>query len=233
MKKIIFTLLLILSVTGVSSAQKLLPIKPSLEIILKGGYGTPLSNDDFKNSFQAFPGGQLEVVANVTPSFGIYGNFSADFLTSKSQSLLGVTTTQETTYMLSGSIGPRFYLNIPGNMLWRVYGDLGWGIYGTRPGDLTTTTVTNPAVTTKYIFNAFSQMGFNVGAGLNIGLGPIGTANVALKYHNLFSKSGVTTVNTYTVTGGSNPGVYSGTPVDLDARSYFSVAVGLGFKIGI
>jgi hypothetical protein len=233
LKKTLFTLLLLFIAVNITSAQKLLPIKPSLEIMLKGGYGTPLTNDDFKNNYSSFPGGQLEVVANIMPSFGIYGNFSADFLSAKDNTLIGATRTQETSYMLSGSLGPRFYLNIPGSILWRVYGDLGWGIYASRPGDLTITESTNPVRTTKYIYNAYSQMGFNVGAGINIGLGPLGVANVSMKYHNLFSKSGVTAVNTMTVTSGNTTTVTQGTEGTLDSRSYFSVAVGIGFKIGI
>lgn len=233
MKKTLFTFLLLFIAVNITSAQKLLPIKPSLEIMIKGGYGTPLTDDNFKNSYSSFPGGQLEVVANIMPSFGIYGNFSADFLSAKDQNLIGATTTQETSYMLSGSLGPRFYLNIPGSILWRVYGDLGWGIYASRPGDLTTTESTNPVRTTKSIYNAYTQMGFNIGAGINIGLGPLGVANVALKYHNIFSKSGVKAINTTTITSGNNTTVIQGTEGTIDSRSYFSVAVGLGFKIGI
>lgn len=233
MKKSVFTVLLLFIAVNITSAQKLLPLKPSLEIMLKGGYGTPLTDDNFKNSTKSFPGGQLEVVANVMPNVGIYGNFSADFLSAKDQTSTTSATKQETSYMLSGSLGPRFYLNIPGSILWRVYGDLGWGMYASRPGDVTVTTSGSPVVTTTYIYNAYTQMGFNVGTGINIGLGPIGTANVAFKYHSIFSKAGVTAVNTKTVSGGTNAGVYAGTPEDLPSRSYFSVAVGIGFKIGI
>lgn len=217
-------------ITGISSAQKLLPIKPSIEIILKGAYGTPLSDDAFKNHFSSFPGGQLEVVVNVTPNFGVYGNFSADFLSPKDQSLIGATYKEDNTYMISGSVGPRYYFNLPGSILYRFFADAGLGIYATRPGDQTLTLATNPPNVTTTIHNAYTQMGFNVGAGLNIGLGPIGMANVTLKYHNLLSKSGVTVVNTKTST---TNGTTAGTPQDLPASSYFSVAVGFGFKIGI
>lgn len=233
LKKILLALLLTFFVTGISSAQKLLPIKPSVEIILKGAYGTPLSDDSFKNTYKSFPGGQLEIVANITPGFGVYGNFSADFLSAKDQTatIPEETIKQENTYMLSGTVGPRFYLNLPGSILYRLYGDLGFGIYATRPGDRIVTS-TSPASVTTDRHNAYTQTGFNVGAGINIGLGPIGMANVSLKYHNLFSKSNVQVINTTTVEG-TNPSVSTGPTVDLPSSSYFSIAVGLGFKIGL
>lgn len=230
MKKILFTAFLIFFVTGISSAQKLLPIKPSVEVIIKGAFGTPLSDDAFKNGYKSFPGGQLEVVANITSSFGVYGNFSADFLSAKDQSLIGQTVKQDNTYMLSGNVGPRYYFNIPGNILFRFFADAGLGIYATRLGDKTVTTLGNPVTTETSIYNAYTQMGFNVGTGINLALGPIGTANLTLKYHNLLSKSGITVVNTKTSNSGT---VTAGTPEDIPSKSYFSVAVGLGFKIGL
>ncbi len=232
MKKILLLLVFTFFITSISSAQKLLPIKPSIEIILKGALGTPLSPDSYKNHYKSFPGGQLEVVANITSGFGVYGNFSADFLSPKDVSLIGATYSEDNTYMLSGSIGPRFYFNLPGSILYRFYGDLGLGIYATRPGDSKTTLATNPPNITTDIHNAYTQTGFNVGAGINIGLGPIGMANVSLKYHNLFSKSNVQVINTRTVEG-SNPSVTAGAFEDVPSSSYFSVAVGLGFKIGL
>lgn len=233
LKKILLALVLVFFVTGASSAQKLLPIKPSIEIIFKGSLGTPLSDDNFKNTYKSFPGGQLEVVGNITSGFGVYGNFSADFLSAKDQSNIGQTISQENTYMLSGSVGPRFYFNLPGSMLYRFFGDLGLGIYATRPGDRITTTVTTPPFTvTTDRHNVYTQTGFNVGAGMNIGLGPIGTANITLKYHNLFSKSNVQVVNTRTVEG-ANPSVNSSIFSDVPSSSYFSIAVGLGFKLGL
>lgn len=232
MKKILLITALLFFITGISSAQKLLPIKPSIEIIFKGAFGSPLSGDEFKNHYGSFPGGQLEVVGNITPNFGVYGNFSADFLSPKDVSLIGSTVKEDNTYMLSGSVGPRFYFNLPGSMLYRFFGDLGFGIYAIRPGDVTTTLTTNPPTVTTDRHNVYTQTGFNVGAGLNIGLGPIGTANVTLKYHNLMSKSNVQVINTRTVEG-ANPSVNSNIFQDVPSRSYFSVAVGLGFKLGL
>lgn len=232
MKKILLITAILFFVSGISSAQKLLPIKPSIEIILKGSFGTPLSGSEFKDHYNGFPGGQLEIVANILPSFGVYGNFSADFLSPKDVSLIGATVKEDNTYMISGSIGPRFYLNLPGSILYRFYGDLGFGIYALRPGDRVTTLSTNPATVTTDRHNAYTQTGINAGIGLNIGLGPIGTANVAFKYHNLFSKSNVQVINTRTVEG-ANPSVIPGTFDDVPSRGYFSIAIGLGFKIGI
>jgi hypothetical protein len=234
LKKILLITALLFFVTGNSFAQKLpLGLKPSIEIILKGSYSTPLSDDSFKNAYNSFPGGQLEIVGNITSAFGVYGNFSADFLSAKEPTAMipEQTVKQENTYMLSGSIGPRFYFNLPGSILYRFYGDLGLGIYATRPGDRIITSM-SPANVTTDRHNVYTQTGFNVGAGINIGLGPIGTANLTLKYHNLFSKSGVQVVNTRTVEG-VNPSVTAGANVDVPSRSYFSIAVGLGFKIGL
>lgn len=233
MKKILLTVVLLFLVTGISSAQKLpLGLKPSIEIILKGSLGTPISDDSFKNTYKSFPGGQLEIVGNITQNFGVYGNFSADFLSAKDISAIGATVVQENTYMLSGSLGPRFYFNLPGSILYRLYGDLGFGIYATRPGDRITTLTTNPPNITTDRHNVYTQTGFNIGVGMNVGLGPIGTANIALKYHNLMSKSNVQVINTRTVEG-SNPSVNSSIFQDVPSSSYFSVAVGLGFKLGL
>ncbi len=232
MKKILFATFLLLFLTGISSAQKLLPIKPSVEIFLKGTLGTPLSNDDFKDHFKSFPGGQLEVIGNITPHFGVYGNFSADFLSPKEKSLIGATYIEDNTYIISGSVGPRYYFNLPGSILYRFFADVGLGIYATRLGDETRTTNITPASATTYTLyhNSYTQIGFNAGAGINIGLGPIGMANLTIKYHSLLKKSEVNVINSITTSNGS---VNAGEPQDVPAVSYFSIAVGLGFKLGL
>lgn len=247
MKKLIFISISIFIINGFANAQRILQFKPSISIALKGGLSVPLSGGtytsvgtpityeggSFKDYFGAFPGAQLDAAINLTSSFGIFGNFSADFLTPKEArvGLSGGMYTQSNATQLSGSIGPRVYFNIPGNIFYKFYTEAGVGIYSVKYGDEKITFANSQD---NFSYSAASQMGFNLGAGLNITSGPTSFINVSIKYHNVLKKSNVVFAETWTHnTGSQNELVILDTTYDLAERSYIQISAGIGFNFGL
>ena len=238
-----------LLVTSASNAQKLLPFIPSITIAIKGGISMPLSGGtytsvgtpltyeggSFKDYFGAFPGAELDASVNLTSSFGIFGNFSADFLTPKDArvGLPGATYTQSNATQLSGSVGPRFYINLPGSLFYKFYTEAGVGIYSLKYGD-EKIAFANSLTTDNFSYSAASQMGFNLGAGLNISAGTKTFVNISIKYHNILKKSNVSFSETWTHnTGPGNEVVILNTTYDIAERSYIQIAAGIGFNFGL
>jgi len=237
--------MLIFCVAGVSHAQKLLPFSPSVQIMLKGGYSTPLSGGTYTNGidnggtfqdyFKAFPGGELEAVINFTSSFGVYGNVSYDILTPKGRkgSLPGESFVEERAHQFSGYVGPRYYFDIPLLPI-SIYTDAGIGLYSLKYGDFNVTHITNPPSSDKYSYSSVSQLGLSAGAGVNITTSPLSFINFSIKYHNLMAKSGVTFVETHTQTiNGVATSTQTSSVYDVDSRGYVQFSLGFGFKLGM
>jgi hypothetical protein len=234
MKKIIYTFLLLSSFAGTLNAQT---FKPSVNVIARGNYSFWLSDSGWKNAFESFPGFQIEAAVNLNSNWGIYGTFSGDFIPFKEGRVVipGSTVTRTSTNQFAGYVGPRYYINIPGNNLLRVYVDAGAGLYSFKPGTFTITEPLNPPKVTTIGFNSLSQFGLNAGAGLNINLGPIMFANVMVKYHNILKKTGVVFTQTTTVMQGSSTTTESvNLPSEtVHGRSYFQIGAGIGFTFGM
>jgi len=249
LKKLIFISISLFVLNGFASAQRILPFKPSISIALKGGLSVPLSGGtytsvgtpityeggSFKDYFGAFPGAQLDAAINLTSSFGIFGNFSADFLTPK-EARVGLSDgmyTQSNATQLSGSIGPRVYFNIPGNIFYKFYTEAGVGIYSVKYGDEKITYATSGGVSDNFSYSAASQLGFNIGAGFNVSASPKSFVNISIKYHNILKKSDVTFSEKWTHTaGGQDDLIILNTAYDLASRSYIQISAGFGFNLG-
>ena len=249
MKKLVFVFLCLFAFNGFASAQKILPFKPSLSIVIKGGISVPVSGGtytslrtpvtyeggSFKDYFGAFLGAQLDASVNLTPSFGIFGNFSADFLSPKEArvGLTGATYTQSNSTQFSGSIGPRVYVNLPGNIFSKFYTEAGFGIYSLKYGDEKITYATSGGVSDNFSYSAASQLGFNIGAGFNVSASPKSFVNISIKYHNILKKSDVTFSEKWTHTaGGQDDLIILNTAYDLASRSYIQISAGFGFNLG-
>jgi outer membrane protein W len=227
LKKIICSIAVLILFANISYGQ--IPVKPSLQVAVKGAYSSMLSHYEISEEVSGFPGVQLELTVDLNSQWGIYGNFGADFISLKNSTRVDGTTTYElkTSTQLSGYMGPRYYVNIPMSPT-KVYFDAGLGIYSTKLGDLTgTTSTTNPPTTITASFSSVSQWGTNLGAGVNLAAGSNVNISLGAKYHFIF-KSDDTQV-TRTISTGTS----STLTVDAPEHSYIQFAAGIGYRFGL
>ncbi|MBS1492305.1 MAG: outer membrane beta-barrel protein [Bacteroidetes bacterium] len=232
MKKIIYVFIFMLMITGLSQAQtsKIVktPFTPTFQVIVKGAYSVPLSHQDFKDFTSGFPGAQLELAYDFNPCWAVYGNFSADFISAKDFPVTtgGVTSDLKTSTQLSGSIGPRYYFNLRSAPLWKIYTDVGVGIYSVKRGDNTETSSQGTVTVTQ---DAFSQVGLNLGAGANVVVGSKMVVTMGAKYHFIMKKSAYS--QTGTISDGTTSLPYNSPAADVPERSYLQFSLGLGFRL--
>lgn len=235
MKKIIYAFLFLFIASGITQAQSTkivkTPFTPSFQILVKGAYSVPLSHQDFKDFTSGFPGAQLELAYDFNPCWGVYGNFSADFVTAKDPVTppQGVTNyKQASSTQLSGYVGPRYYINLRSAPLWKIFVDAGVGIYSVKPGDITATDVQTPSVNYTLTTSSNSQMGTNLGAGANVVVGSRMVVTFGAKYHFLFKKTGATL--TRTLSDGTTTTSDTDSNYTVAERSYLQFNAGIGFR---
>jgi len=219
-------------ITGLSQAQtsKVVktPFTPTFQVLVKGAYSVPLSHQEFKDFTSGFPGAQLELAYDFNPCWAVYGNFSADFVSAKNSPLTSGTSTieQKSSTQLIGYIGPRYYFNLRSAPLWKIYTDLGVGIYSSKPGDLVGTDATGTSTISQ---TSVSQFGMNLGAGANVVVSSRMVVTFGAKYHFITKKDN--TEVTYTLTnpdGTTNTAVL---PFNAAERSYLQFVAGIGFRL--
>jgi hypothetical protein len=229
LKKFIYFFIFLFAVTSITQAQssRIKSFKPSLQIMLKGAYSVPLSHQDFKDFTSGFPGAQFELVYDFNPCWGVYGNFSADFISAKTTpvTLPGSSTEIKTSTQLTGYVGPRYYINLRSAPLWKILLDAGVGLYSFKSGDRVQTLTTNPPVTTTYSYSSYSQFGTNLGASASVVVSSRAVINFGAKYHFVFKKTG----GTFTETSSAGPSnTYT---TNFAERSYLQFMVGFGFRL--
>jgi len=228
LKRTISILLFMFMFASLADAQV---YRPWWNVLVKGSVGFPTSDSAFTDGSSTFPGAQLELAYNFHRNWGVYGNFSADFIPSKTSSatLPGATIEYKTSKQFSGYIGPRYYFPMDSKNL-MVYADLGVGIYSFSQGDAVATNTANGTTQTA-AYSSISQMGINGGAGLNVTVSPSMFLNFGAKYHSIFSKSGISVTRTTTYSNGAptQTDTFTG---DATSRGYFQLTAGVGFVFG-
>jgi len=225
LKKILFSALAVFLWSGILHGQSW---RPSLQVTVKGAYSAPLSHQEFTDGISGFPGVQLELAYDINSQWGIYGNFSADFLSAKNSTTTSSTGTfeQTTSSQLSWYAGPRYYVNLPASPQLKIFVDAGVGMYSIKLGDQNFTT-TNPSSTISATYTSVSQAGVNLGTGLNITVGTNLVINFGAKYHFIFKKSDATLTQTLS-TGTSNA-----ITANVPEHSYIQFAAGIGYRFGL
>ncbi len=239
MKKIIFIFAFLLAVSSFSQAQNKY-FKPNVDVTLRGGFSSWLSDASYKDYYKGFPNVQLDFNYNVSPEFGVYAAVGGDFISPKDRtfSIPGYSATEGNTTVISAFVGPRYFINTKSNKS-RIYLDAGVGLYALKFGDYKETQTTNPPATINYTYRSVSQIGFNFGGGLNMDISKSTFFNVNIKYHNVPKKSNVTLKETATTTStvnGVTTTVNLGSdllPIDFPGRSYFQFAIGIGYRLGL
>lgn len=219
MKKVIAIFAFLFAITSVTYAQ--IPFKPTLQVMVKGSYGVPTGHPDFKDNAKSFPGIQLELAYDLNSTWGIYGNFTADFIESKSSPI--PNTTAATSHQYIGYVGPKYYILLPSNPFIKLYTDAGVGIYSSTIGDVTANTG-NSSLTN---ISSITQTGVNLGFGGNFTAGTNMFITAGIKYHYIIKKDDTSISATFNNNGTST--VLSGT-TNIPERSYIQFALGLGFK---
>lgn len=234
MKKAFCIFLFLILFAGIANAQI---FKPSIDLTVRGNYSFWLSDSGWKNAFKSFPGFQVEAAVNLNSNWGIAGIFTGDFIPFKDGYVVipGSTVTRTSTNQFAGYIGPRYYINIPGNNIFKIYIDAAAGLYSFTPGTFKITDSSIPPKVTEISFNSLSQFGLNAGAGLNFSLGPSMFANVMIKYHNILKKTGAVFTQTTKITqGGSTTTESINLPAEtVHTRSYLQFGIGLGYTFGM
>jgi len=235
MKKLIFLFVLLLTVSSLSYGQKS-SFKPNLDATLRGSYSIWLSEASYKDYYKAFPSVQLDLAYNVSPQFAVYATIGGDFISPKDRtfSIPGYSATESNTSVISAYVGPRYFFGAKTSKA-RFYVDAGVGLYALKFGDYKETRTTNPPETINYTYKSVSQIGFNVGTGVNVELSRAAFFNFNVKYHNVPKKTNFNLRETATVTvNGTTTNL--GTellPTDLDGRSYMQFAIGFGYRLGL
>ena len=228
MKRIIGILVFTFMLAGLADAQV---YRPWWNVLVKGSVGFPTSDSAFTDGAGTFPGVQLELAYNFHRNWGVYGNFSADFIPAKTSTITlpGSTSEIKSSKQFSGYVGPRFYFPMDSKNL-MVYADLGIGIYSFSQGNVVTTNTANGTTQTAE-FSSISQMGLNGGAGLNVTVSPSMFLNFGAKYHSIFSKSGISVTRTLTYSNGAPTETETFTG-NATSRGYFQLTAGVGFVFG-
>lgn len=231
MKKIFSILTFLLLITSVTNAQY---YKPNMQLIFKGAINVPFYDpysDNTGNS--AFAGIQVEPVVNLSRNWAVFGTFNVGFIPPKDadySTAAGSYSFKRSTE-LSGWAGARYYFAPEDGRYIKVYVDGALGVYNFNISDDVFTASTNPSYTKTFTHAPVTQIGLNIGSGLNVNLSPSVFLNFGARFHNLFSK---TEEQKSTV-------VYSnGTPTEeinriqkIPNSNYLQLTAGIGFRFGL
>ncbi|MBS1492306.1 MAG: hypothetical protein JST55_02275 [Bacteroidetes bacterium] len=232
MKKILSILIFTFLISGFSQAQY---YKPNMQLIVKGVMNAPFYEPISENtSDNAFIGFQVEPVVNLSSHWGIFGTFNMGFIPSKD--IARPQGTGSFKYSVSneysGYGGARYYFAPEDGRYIKVYVDAAAGVYSFNPSDAVFTSTTNPTYTKTFTFPGATQIGMNVGGGLNVNLSPGLFLNFGARFHNLFKKSDQTLTSTVVYNNGT-PTEETTVIQDIPNRNYLQITAGLGFRFGL
>jgi len=237
MKKILSLLILTFSFltfffSSISHAQY---YKPNMQFIVKGVLNVPFYDVVSENSSgNSFAGVQVEPVVNLSSRWGIFGTFNVGFIPPKESQL--VTNQGETQYKssteISGYAGARYYFAPEDGRYIKVYIDAAAGVYSFNISDAVFTSVAAPTYTKTFTYPNITQIGLNIGSGLNVNLNSSLFLNFGARFHNLFSKSAQQ--QTFTTVYSNGTATEETTFVrDIPSRNYMQLSAGLGFRFGL
>lgn len=233
MKKLFTIIAFILLAATSARAQN---YKPNMQLILKGVINVPFYDpisDNTGNS--SFGGVQVEPVVNLSSRWAIFGTFNLGFVPSKLEDAAtqsGGKFDYKSSKEISGWAGARYYFAPEDGRYIKVYLDAAAGVYSFNISDAVFTSNTTPSYTKTFTYPSVTQIGINVGTGLNVNLSPSVFLNFGARMHNLFSKSAQQ--QKFTV-------VYSnGTPTEeidvvrnVPNNNYLQITAGIGFRFGL
>jgi hypothetical protein len=232
MKKLFTILAFILLAATSSHAQ----YKPNMQLILKGVINAPFYDPVSDNTGNgAFGGVQVEPVVNLSSRWAIFGTLNLGFVPSKLEDAAtqsGGKFDYKGSKEISGWAGARYYFAPEDGRYIKVYLDAAAGVYSFNISDAVFTSNTTPSYTKTFTYPSVTQIGLNVGTGINVNMSSSVFLNFGARMHNLFSKSDQQ--QKFTV-------VYSnGTPTEeidvmrnIPNNNYLQITAGIGFRFGL
>ncbi len=231
MKKILSIFAILIFISSAAQAQF---YKPNMQLIVKGAINVPFYDpysDNTGNS--SFAGVQIEPVINLSSRWAVFGTFNMGFIPSKNEDYTSSTGSMVYKHSteLSGWAGARYYFAPEDGRYIKVYIDGAVGVYHFSISDNVFTASSTPSYTKTFTYPSITQIGLNVGSGLNVNLNSSVFLNFGARIHNLFSK---TDEQRYEV-------VYSnGTQTEVGLRTqkipngnYLQLTAGIGFRFGL
>lgn len=236
MKKIFSLITLVLIAVSVSVQAQSQYYKPNMQLILKGVINRPYYDPISDNTYNgAFGGVQIEPVVNLSSRWAVFGTFNLGFVPSRLEdegTQSGGKFDYKSSKELSGWAGARYYFAPEDGRYIKVYLDAALGVYSFSISDAVFTSNTTPTYTKTFTYPSVTQMGINIGTGINVNVSPSVFLNFGARMHNLFAKSNQ--AQKFTV-------VYSnGTPTeettvirDISNGNNLQISAGIGFRFGL
>lgn len=233
MKKIFTIIALLMLISSASQAQY---YKPNMQLIVKGVINVPFYDALSDNTGNiSFAGVQVEPVVNLSSRWAVFGTFNLGFIPSNNDNIptgSGGILEYKGSKEISGWAGARYYFAPEDGRYIKVYMDAALGVYSFNISDAVFTASTSPSYTKTFTYPSVTQIGANIGTGINVNMSSSVFLNFGARFHNLFSKSNEE--QRFTV-------VYSnGTPTEESVRvtnirnnNYLQLTAGIGFRFGL
>lgn len=237
MKKIFsFITLLMLTALSVSVQAQTQYYKPNMQLIVKGVLNVPFYDPVSDNTGNtSFAGIQVEPVVNLSSRWAVFGTFNLGFVPSKYDDMpssSGGSFAYKSSKEISGWAGARYYFAPEDGRYIKVYLDAALGVYTFNISDAVFTSNTTPAYTKTFTYPSVTQIGANIGTGINVNMSPSVFLNFGARMHNLFSKSQVEQKFTVVYSNGT-PTEESGRFQDIRNNNYLQLTAGIGFRFGL
>jgi len=233
MKKLFTIIAFILLAATSARAQN---YKSNMQLILKGAINVPFYDpisDNTGNS--SFGGVQVEPVINLSSRWAIFGTFNLGFVPSKLEDAAtqsGGKFDYKGSKEISGWAGARYYFVPEDGRYIKVYIDAAVGVYSFNVSDAIYTSSTNPVYTKTFTFPPLTQVGMNIGTGMNVNLNSSVFLNFGARMHNLFAKSNQEQKFTV-VYSNETPTEETNVVRNIPNNNYLQITAGIGFRFGL
>jgi hypothetical protein len=228
--------LLIIALFLVGFANSQAQYRPNMQLIVKGVINVPFYDPISENTGNSpFGGFQVEPVINLSSRWAVFGTFNYGFVSKRSNDLPsfndGVVEYKGSTE-LSGWAGARHYFAPEDGRYIKVYVDLAAGVYSFNVSDAVYTSGTNPVYTKTFTYPSVTQIGLNIGSGINVNLNSSVFLNFGARMHNLFPKSNQQ--EKFTVVYSNGTQTEETTVIrDIPNNNYLQLTAGVGFRFGL
>ena len=170
MKKAFLIIIMLLLITGFGNSQSKYPY---WSVDVTGGGTLPVGT--FGDGYDISGNVGADVVYHIDPFWAVYANGTYNFLKVKDDT----TSSSPTTSYVEATVGPRYYFS---QQKVKAYGEAGVGLY-----------MFNMSSTTNNLSSSNSDLGMNIGAGVEVPISKDIDLTGKAKYHIVFTSGQSTT----------------------------------------
>lgn len=236
MKKILSILTLLFIAVSVSVQAQTQYYKPNMQLMVKGVINVPFYDPISDNTGNSpFGGFQIEPVVNFSSRWAVFGAFNVGFVPARSNDIPAINNgviDYKGSTELSGWAGARYYFVPEDGRYIKVYIDAAVGVYSFNVSDAIYTSSTNPVYTKTFTFPPLTQVGMNIGTGMNVNLNSSVFLNFGARMHNLFAKSNQKQKFTVVYSNGT-PTEETNVVRNIPNNNYLQITAGIGFRFGL